>query len=132
MKTKHILLSAMVMAFGITCQANAIAMQDPTPIPLLQKKDTIADPNNDTSEGDEEIPHAPIRRPSVAQDGHTLYLYSGCDYATIQLIDQSETVVFTEDVPEGTETLLLPSYLTGVFELRIIRGSFTFVAEIEL
>lgn len=120
----------MVMAFGITCQANAIAMQDPTPIPLLLTTDSIIHPEK--GNGDEEIPHAPIRRPSVAQDGHTLYLYSGCDYATIQLIDQSETVVFTEDVPEGTETLLLPSYLTGVFELRIIRGSFTFVAEIEL
>ena len=77
-------------------------------------------------------PRTPVQVPVVSQSGHTLYLYSGCDNTTIELLDVNGQVVYTTDVAEGTETLTLPASLTGTFELRIIRGSFTFVGEIDL
>ena len=78
------------------------------------------------------FPHSIVKKPQVEQDGHTLYIYSGCDNTTIELLDVNGQVVYTADVAEGTETLTLPESLTGTFELRIIRGSFTFVGEIDL
>ena len=77
-------------------------------------------------------PRTPVQVPVVSQSGHTLYIYSGCDNTTIELLDVNGQVVYTADVAEGTETLTLPASLTGTFELRIIRGSFTFVGEIDL
>lgn len=73
-----------------------------------------------------------LQRKTPKYDNHTLYLYSGCDNTTLELYAEDETLVYSTYIPEGTEQIDLPSDLTGVFELRIIRGSITFVAEIEL
>ena len=120
----------MVAAIGMTCKAYEAVNRDtdPTPIPLTPKPVV----NEDKSNGQEQFPKSPIRIPTVAQDNHTLYLYSGCDNTTLELYAEDETLVYTTYIPEGTEQITLPSDLTGMFELRIIRGSITFVAEIEL
>jgi len=118
-----------LIVFCLSIHANSTT--DPTdPIPF-----TIGTPppNDDgSSSGDKNRPRTPVLIPIVAQDNHTLYLYSGCDNTTIELYDEDETLVYTTYVPEGTEQITLPSSLAGVYELRIIRGSITFVAEIEL
>lgn len=78
------------------------------------------------------FPHSIVRKPRVLQDGHTLYLIEGCDNTTIELLDENNQVVYTTEVTEGTETLALPTFLVGAYELHITRGRYTFVAEIEL
>lgn len=73
-----------------------------------------------------------VDSPSVYQDAHTLYLYSGCDNATLVLVDESGSVVYSTAIAEGTTQIVLPSYLVGEYELRIIRGGYVFYTEIDL
>ena len=69
---------------------------------------------------------------SLPSNGHTLYLYSGCDNTEIVLIGENETEVYSTYVLEGTTQVQLPSVLQGTYELRILRGQYMFYTEIEL
>lgn len=100
-------------------------MQDGEPVELPIKV-------KDGGFGNQDIPRTPVMIPNVAQSNHTLFIFSGCDNTTLELYAEDETLVYTTYIPEGTEQITLLSDLTGGFELRIIRGSITFVAEIEL
>lgn len=77
-------------------------------------------------------PRSPIVMPSVTQDSHTLYLYSGCDNASLVLLDENGDSVYTAAITAGTTQIVLPSYLVGEYELRIIRGGVVFYTVIEL
>lgn len=75
----------------------------------------------------------PVFMPSVAIDGHTLFLLnSGCDDSVIKVYGEDGQEVFSIYVRPGTDSIELPECLTGIFELRIIRGRFTFIGEFEL
>lgn len=78
------------------------------------------------------LPRTPVMPPTVGINGHTLYLYSGCDNTEIVLIGENETEVYSTYVLEGTTQVQLPSVLQGTYELRILRGQFMFYTEIEL
>ena len=88
--------------------------------------------DNNGGNGNLPFPKSPILVPSVSQDSHTLYLYSGCIGTTIQLLDEDETVIFSHFIEENETLLALPSNLSGTYELQIIRGNITFYAFIEL
>lgn len=77
-------------------------------------------------------PRTPIQSPSVSIDGYTLYLYSGCEGCTIQLIDENENFVYVDSIGESQTSLVLPSTLSGTYELQIIQGNITFYCHIEL
>ena len=69
------------------------------------------------------IHRSPIAYPSVSIDDYILYFYDIDTYFTIQLInDKGELVYTVSKYPEST-TLILPSELSGNFELRIYNGS---------
>ena len=123
---KRNLTFAFVTLVGIACAKAANTCSGDTtsvrPLPILNIDETKTHP----------IPHVPVRVPTLYICGHTLILGSGCDNTTFELYAEDETLVYSTYVPEGTEHIDLPSDLTGVFELRIVRGSITFVAEIEL
>ena len=74
----------------------------------------------------------PVVPPSVSIDGHTLYLYSGCAGATLQVVDALGVAVYTEELYETTTEVELPETLVGEYELQILRGNFCFYATIEL
>lgn len=95
------------------------------------KKPVILDVfgTGDNSERDE-IPRAPIRRPSLFIKDHTLSFTNSCVGYTLQLI-QDDAVVYTYYI-ESTDDLVLSSDLTGFYEVHLVGGSFTFVGEIEL
>ena len=78
------------------------------------------------------LPRTPVMPPTVGINGHTLYLYSGCDNTEIVLIGENETEVYSTYVLEGTTQVQLPSALQGTYELRILRGQYMFYTEIEL
>ena len=88
-------------------------------------------PGDDDDSG-HTLPRTPIAPPTVAINGHTLYLYSGCDNTEIVLIGDNETEVYSTYVLEGTTQVQLPSVLQGTYELRILRGQYMFYTEIEL
>ena len=87
---------------------------------------------DDPLEGQTDIRRSPVLIPSVSIECHTLLLYSGCDGCTIELRDEDGQTVYSVYVEPGTESIGLPEELAGSFEIRIIRGSLTFVGEIEL
>ena len=75
---------------------------------------------------------SPVVPPSVSIDGHTLYLYSGCAGATLQVVNDLDEVAYTTEIPDFIEEIELPETLVGEYELQILRGNFCFYATIEL
>lgn len=75
---------------------------------------------------------SPVVPPSVSIDGHTLYLYSGCAGATLQVVNTLGVAVYTEELYETTTEVELPETLVGEYELQILRGNFCFYATIDL
>ena len=80
------------------------------------------------------FPKNPITIPEVYLDDHTLYIDNIGDDSTIELTDENDDVVYSVFVTNGTTTVVLPSTLTGIYELSIIpeTGDFYFSGEIEL
>ena len=68
----------------------------------------------------------PILVPSVFLDGHTLYFATSCDGCTLRLLDENDVVVYSTVIPTGTTSLVLPSYLSGEYEIQIIHGNYCF------
>ena len=73
----------------------------------------------------------PIAIPDVYIDGYALSFDTSCIKSTVMIVDSDGPVVYTTMVDE-TGTVELPTSLAGVYELRLVRGSITFVGEIEL
>ena len=74
-------------------------------------------------------PKSPILIPEVTMDGYTLHFITPCTGLTLQLVQDDEVcyeTVITSDYLE------IPSGITGVYELQILRGDYVFFAEIEL
>ena len=70
---------------------------------------------------------SPILIPEVTMDGHTLHFITPCTGLTLQLVQDDEVcyeTVITSDYLE------IPSSITGVYELQILRGDYVFFAEI--
>ena len=82
--------------------------------------------------GEHSNPNSPVQMPTVVQDGYTLYIIRGCAGATLILRDEYETEVYSTAITDETDEITLPSTLSGTYEIRLIRGSQTFVGEIEL
>ena len=129
MKRKNVILMAAMLLFS-TNTTRIWADGDDGGIDIL--------PFGFNANGDENggglgsLPRTPVMPPTVGINGHTLYLYSGCDNTEIVLIGENETEVYSTYVLEGTTQVQLPSALQGTYELRILRGQYMFYTEIEL
>ena len=91
---------------------------------------TIQNDGNNT--GSNSMPKTPIDPPDVYLSNHTLY-FSGAhaDYVLTLLDDQNNTVYQTTVYGTDTE-VILPSTLSGTFELRLATDIYVFVGEITL
>ena len=69
---------------------------------------------------------APPRPWYITQDDFVLTLPSFEDNFTLELRDEDGTVVYSTDVPAGITTVVLPSTLSGEYELRLIPFSATY------
>ena len=63
---------------------------------------------------------APPRPWYITQDDYVLTIPVFEDDLTLQLLDEDETVVYSTYIPAGTTQVILPSTLSGDFELRLI------------
>ena len=88
--------------------------------------------DDDGNDGELPRPKTPILPPTVAIDGHTLYILDGCDGAELAIVSADDDEVYTASLPEGTTLLVLPEWLQGTYELQIRRGQYVFAADIEL
>lgn len=77
-------------------------------------------------------PRTPLYQPNVGYAEHTLYLFDGCSNSIVSLIDNTGNNVFSTFVQEDPTVISLPTGLSGTYELRIIRGNYMFVGEIEI
>ena len=112
-----LLLMAMFMLPSVRINAK------PVEVPL-----EILDPS-----GDQNNPHkTPTIIPEVSIDGHTLYFNTPCDGYVLRLVDEFDNVVYSTVIPVGATSLVLPSYLSGTYELQIITGYYCFFGDITL
>ena len=75
---------------------------------------------------------SPAIIPHVAIDGYTLTFFTPCDGFMLRLFDGDGNLAYATVIPDSTATLSLPSYLSGDYEIQIIRGPFKFWAYINL
>ena len=61
-------------------------------------------------------------------EDYTLYFNTPCDGYVLRLVDEFYSTV----IPVGATSLVLPSYLSGTYELQIITGYYCFFGDITL
>ena len=123
---KQILLSFGLFVTLLTNALPTYAWEIPENIILLELADTY--PLKDR-------PRTPVYVPQVAQEGHALYFHDTADFTVVLYSvdeDGERTLEYTTFVPATTESISLPSNLTGTFVIEVIRGSQHFEGEIEL
>lgn len=86
---------------------------------------------------DPTIPEGPVRRspirvPSISIDDHTLFFNSSCDGCTLRLYNEEGDLVVNLIIPDNSSTISLPSFLTGEYEIQIIRGNYCFYGYVKL
>jgi hypothetical protein len=107
-KKRFILLSLMMAMLPFTSvHVNA----DPVEIPLQVGID-------DPTLGIPDTHRGPVLVPEVAIEDYTLYFDSSCFGCTLRLVDENDNVVYTTIIIG--DTLVLPSTLSGEYELQII------------
>ena len=75
---------------------------------------------------------APIQPPVVYLDDYTLSFNAFEEDCAIQLLDEDDVVVFSDVITAGTTTFLLPSTLSGEYQIQLIYGNWIFIGWIEL
>ena len=92
----------------------------------------IFDPHN-TGMPIPKSPALPPKAPEASIDDHTLYLYN-VDYdLTLCLLDEDGEEAYTVFIPANTASVVLPSTLTGDYELQLLTdGLFYFAGWVEL
>lgn len=127
MKPKHFFFMAMLTAMPFVNPISVYGMgEDPEPVPLKEKKLET----NDL--GKTPLPKSPIIKPQIGIEDYTLYIYSGCEDATLVLVDENDNDVFSQEIEDDTDQIVLPTTLSGTYEIRIYRGNYMFYGEIEL
>lgn len=122
------LFIAILLLIGITCVSNARQEEFIWPKisfeVAIKKPVTVGNP----------LPRNPVTTPDVYLDDHTLYIDSIGYDSTIQLTDETGTIVYSISVSEGTTLVVLPSTLTGTYGLSLIpeTGNYFFYGEISL
>lgn len=89
---------------------------------------SIIDPTKDNGP----IRRSPIHVPSISIDDHTLLFNSSCDGCTLRLYNEEGDLVVNLIIPDNSSTISLPSFLTGEYEIQIIRGNYCFYGYIKL
>ena len=76
--------------------------------------------------------YAPPRPWYITQDDYVLTMPAFEDDFTLELRDENDVVVYTAYVPAGTTMIVLPSMLSGDFELRLVADTYYYRGYISL
>lgn len=121
--TKRTFLFASMFATVLTFSNVSLVMADPIDLSV-----SIIDPKG----GQHGQQRGPVFIPEVDYDGSTLSFLTPCDGCELLLLDEDGDVVYSTVIPVGATSLILPSYLSGEYEIQIIRDNFCFFGFIEL
>ncbi len=86
----------------------------------------------DPEYGDTGQTKSPITIPEIGLEGYTLFFITPCDGCTLRLLDENDNVVYSTVIATGTTSLVLPSSLSGEYEIQIIQGNICFYGFIYL
>lgn len=75
---------------------------------------------------------APPRPWYITQDDYVLTLPAFEDDFTLELRDEDDAVVYSTIVPAGATLVVLPSTLSGDFELRLVADTYYYIGYINL
>ena len=75
---------------------------------------------------------APARPWYITQNDYVLTLPAFEDDYILELRDEDDVVVYTDDVPAGTTQIVLPSTLSGDFEIRLVGDTYYYRGYISL
>ena len=75
---------------------------------------------------------APPRPWYITQDDYVLTMPAFEDDYILELRDENDVVVYTDYVPAGTTQIVLPSTLSGDFELRLVGDTYYYRGYISL
>lgn len=84
----------------------------------------------DPNENKPADPKTPILVPEVSIEDYTLTFDASCLGCELRLLDENGVLVYSTTITSST--LVLPSYLSGDYELQIIRGIYCFYGNISL
>ena len=70
--------------------------------------------------------------PTISLEDHTLFFNTPCDGCELRLLDEDGEEVYTTIIPTSCLSLVLPSYLSGEYELQIIQGNICYYTTIDL
>ena len=76
--------------------------------------------------------YAPPRPWYIQQDDYVLTLPVLAEDYTFELRDQDDEVVYTTFLPSGTTQIILPSTLSGSYEIRLVGDTYYYRGYIEL
>jgi hypothetical protein len=76
--------------------------------------------------------YAPPRPWYITQDDYVLTLPAFEDDFTLELRDEDDAVVYSTIVPAGATLVVLPSTLSGDFELRLVADTYYYIGYINL
>ena len=70
--------------------------------------------------------------PEVSIEDYTLYFDTPCDGCVLRVVNELGVAEYTTVIPVDADELVLPSYLSGDYELQIIRDNWCFYGDITL
>ena len=111
-----------IALFTVMMVGHAIAQ---TPILFVQ-------PGGDDSPLGHGPAKSPIATPSVFIDAHTLTFSPTHPEYILYIKDENETVVYSTVVSETETTVVLPTTLSGSYEIVLVMGNWMFTGWIEL
>lgn len=121
MVKKIVAVLMLFMAVGVT---NVLADEQWDPLDLEVR--TIDDKPLHTG-----YPKAPTLFPTVWQDGYELEIETPHAEYVLNIVSGT-TVVYTVIVPANVSLVVLPSWLSGTYELQLIQGNLCFYGYIDL
>ena len=80
----------------------------------------------------EPLKSAPIRIPTVILNDHKLIFETSCIGCLLSIINEEGQPVFMTTISDGTNSLSIPTCLSGEYIIQISKGRFTFWGYINL
>ena len=78
------------------------------------------------------VPRMPIRPLYGSLDDHTFYINGGHADFVVQLLDEDDNVVYQTVMPSDVSSIVLPSTLSGTYQIQLLWGDWMFYGWINL
>ena len=129
MNTKQFFMAALFLATSTASFSQLPPEPNPggDPLPI-----TPGPGDGSTPIGGNPNPKSPILIPEVYLNGNVLTFSEALEGTTVQLLNEDDTIVFSDFIEENQTSIVFPTTLFGSYKLYIICSNITFYCEIEL